>query len=373
MDFGIMFFFSAEQPGATNKYQLLLDAARFADERNFCSVWVPERHFHKFGGIFPNPSVISAALAVSTRNIQIRAGSLISPLHDPIRIAEEWSVVDNLSNGRAAISFGSGWNINDFVFFPERYATRQKVMYEQVQTLKELWAGGQIVRRNSAGKDVEVKIYPEPVQKELPIWITSSGNVETYVSAGSIGANLLTHLLGQDIDTLAQKIQRYRESLANNNFDPQSRKVSLMLHTFIGDDAEAVKAKIRQPFREYLRSAISLEGKAAAGGGVISGGRKVDPHDIPADRVEELLDAAFERYFDTASLMGTPEKCQRLTWLLQEIGVDEIACLIDFLDDYEAVMSSMNYLAQLRQSFSATSVRNASDDLLNTFLEDLQD
>lgn len=373
MDYGIMFFFSAEQTGARNKYQLLLDASKFADQHNFCCVWVPERHFHRFGGIFPNPSVIGAALAVATDKIQIRAGSLISPLHDTIRIAEEWSVIDNLSEGRAAISFGSGWNINDFVFFPENYAMRQRVMYGQIETLKKLWAGGHIVRRNSAGKDVEVKIHPEPVQQELPIWITSSGNVETYISAGKIGANLLTHLLGQKIETLAHKIERYRESLAQNNFDPRSRKVSLMLHTFIGPDAAAVKEKIRQPFREYLRSAINLEEQAAIGGGVISGGHKVDPQAIPADRVEELLDAAFERYYDTASLMGTPEKCERLSWLLQEIGVDEIACLIDFLDDHKAVMSSMKYLAQLRQSFSASSVRTASDNLVNTFLEDLQE
>src|SRR5215470_15781395 len=100
MDFGIMFFSSSEQDSNGDKYALLKRATRFADEHNFCCVWTPERHFHEFGGLFPNPSVVSAALAAITSKIQIRAGSLISPLHNPIRIAEEWSVVDNLSQGR---------------------------------------------------------------------------------------------------------------------------------------------------------------------------------------------------------------------------------------------------------------------------------
>src|SRR4029079_12523134 len=111
MDFGIMFFPSAARNEAERQYNLLIEATRYADEHGFCCVWTPERHFHEFGGLFPNPSVTSAALAMITRNVQLRAGSLISPLHNELRIAEEWSVVDNLSAGRVAISFGSGWNV----------------------------------------------------------------------------------------------------------------------------------------------------------------------------------------------------------------------------------------------------------------------
>src|SRR5436309_14873877 len=109
MDFGIMFFANQSRHSISNTYHLLVEAAKFADAHNFCCIWTPERHFDEFGGIFPNPSILSAALAMITSKIQLRAGSLISPLHDVVRIAEEWSVVDNLSNGRIAISFGSGW------------------------------------------------------------------------------------------------------------------------------------------------------------------------------------------------------------------------------------------------------------------------
>jgi natural product biosynthesis luciferase-like monooxygenase protein len=372
MDFGIMFFSSAGQSADGHKYRLLTEAAKFADRQGFSSVWTPERHFHEFGGLFPNPSVTNAALAMITERVQLRAGSLISPLHDPIRIVEEWAMVDNLSGGRVAISFGSGWNINDFVFFPDRYATRQSVMHEQIESVRRLWATGQITKTNSQGKEVELTLYPKPLQKELPVWVTSSGNAETFASAGAIGANILTHLIGQDTDTLAMKIERYRESRASHNFDPQGGQVSLMLHTFLGTDAEAVREKVRKPFREYLRSAISLEEKAALSGGAISGGHKIDPQNVPPNVMEELLDITFERYSRHASLIGTPSSCQQFIWKLQEIGVTEIACLIDFLEDDEAVLQSLPFLDELRAMCSAESLKRATTEALNDFLEDLE-
>jgi natural product biosynthesis luciferase-like monooxygenase protein len=370
MDFGIMFFSTAGDPSGGDKYGLLLDCARLADELGFCCIWTPERHFHEFGGIFPNPSVVSAALAMVTRNLQIRAGSLISPLHPVIRIAEEWSVVDNLSRGRVAISFGSGWNVDDFVFFPERYAGRHAWMYQQIETLKSLWRGEPIRCTNSFGKELEITIYPRPVQRELPIWVTSSGNVETFASAGAIGANVLTHLIGQDLATLAGKIERYRESLAAAGFDRGHGKVSLMLHTFLGHDLEEVRAQVRHPFREYLRAAISLEEKASIGGGVISGGHKIQAHEISSRTREELLDATFERYFNTAALLGTPGKCEELVGKLIDIGVDEVACLVDFGVPSAAVLRSLALLGELRSSFAGPAVRQ---ETLQEFMADLEE
>src|SRR5690606_17850013 len=97
-----------------DKYRLLLEGARFADSHGWEAVWIPERHFHAFGGIYPNPSVLAAALAVATNRVRIRAGSVVLPLHDPLRVAEEWAVVDHLARGRVDLAFATGWNPNDF-------------------------------------------------------------------------------------------------------------------------------------------------------------------------------------------------------------------------------------------------------------------
>ena len=103
-----LFYFAAGEDTAGDGYRLLLESAKWADRIGFEAVWTPERHFHAFGGAYPNPSVLGAALAVATDRIRIRAGSVVAPLHSPARIAEEWAVVDNLSGGRVDISVRSG-------------------------------------------------------------------------------------------------------------------------------------------------------------------------------------------------------------------------------------------------------------------------
>ncbi len=378
MDLGIMFFASGGGGHEAGKYRLLLDAARRADRDGLCAVWTPERHFHPFGGLFPNPAVLGAALATVTERIQIRAGSLISPLHHTLRIAEEWSVVDNLSGGRVAVSFGSGWNVDDFLFFPERYAERQAHMYAQIEEVRRLWRGEEIERANSYGKPVRVSLYPRPVQPELPVWVTSSGNAETFASAGRCGAGVLTHLIGQDLAALGEKIERYRQELRARSGPPVAGRVALMLHTFLGRDLETVRATVRRPLREYLRSAISLEQLAAAGGGVISGGHRIAAHRIAPADLEQLLDVAFERYFETGSLMGPPERCRRMVERLSEIGVDEIACLIDFVDDPAAVLGSLALLGELAAAEAAAAAGAPAaagarqEAALAQFLEDLE-
>src|SRR5581483_11424079 len=128
IDFSLFYFSGDEGQNPGDKYRLLLEGARFADQHGFSAVWTPERHFHAFGGLYPNPSLTSAALAVLTKRIGIRAGSVVLPLHNPIRVAEEWSVVDNLSGGRVGLSFASGWHAADFALMPENFKTRREVM-----------------------------------------------------------------------------------------------------------------------------------------------------------------------------------------------------------------------------------------------------
>ena len=80
---------SACSTGATttasgrSKYELLLEGAKFADAHGFCAVWTPERHFHAFGGPYPNPSVTGAAVAAVTRNLGVRAGSCVRAAAPP--------------------------------------------------------------------------------------------------------------------------------------------------------------------------------------------------------------------------------------------------------------------------------------------------
>jgi natural product biosynthesis luciferase-like monooxygenase protein/amino acid adenylation domain-containing protein len=344
LGFSLFYFASNEATAAgSRKYRLLMDGARFADRHGFEAVWTPERHFHSFGGLYPNPSVMSAAIAAVTERVKIRAGSVVLPLHSTIRVAEEWSLVDNLSDGRVGIAVASGWHDRDFVFAPENYADRRAVMVQQVETLRRLWRGESISARGGSGKEVEVSTLPRPVQPELPIWITAAGAPDTFRNAGLMGCNLLTHLLGQSVDQLREKLASYREAWREAGH-PGEGHVTLMIHTFIGRDEDQVREAVRTPFREYLRTSVDLISKLAEGRGQDIRSAAFSPEDM-----EVLLDHAFDRYYHTSALLGTVESCQAMVERLKEVGVDEAACLIDFGVDEELVLDSLHELAELRE------------------------
>ncbi|MCX6318726.1 MAG: amino acid adenylation domain-containing protein, partial [Bacteroidetes bacterium] len=344
MDFSL-FFFSSYTNSDNNKYNLLLDSVKYADKNGFKAVWTPERHFHEFGGLYPNPSVISAALAMITRQIEIRSGSVVAPLHDPIRIAEEWSVVDNLSGGRIGLAFASGWNPNDFVFDKENYAARHKVMYDSIRTIQQIWRGEKLKRTNGVDKEVELAIYPVPVQPEIPVWITAAGSEDTFRSAGAMGANILTHLLGQGMDELIAKIKAYRDARKENGYEPEKGKVTIMLHTFVGDNAEEVERIVEVPFTEYLKSSLGLMT-------ILKGEYGFTDGEIPEDLMKQLLNSAFKRYYKTSSLIGTHTKCIEMLTQLKAAGVDEIACLVDFGVEQVKVLESLKKLNEVKEMFT---------------------
>ncbi|HEX2272235.1 MAG TPA: MupA/Atu3671 family FMN-dependent luciferase-like monooxygenase, partial [Pyrinomonadaceae bacterium] len=342
MDFSLFYFASDESEAAEDKYQLLIEGAKFADQNGFDAVWTPERHFHKFGGLYPNPSITSAVVAAITERVKIRAGSVVLPLHTPIRVAEDWSVVDNVSKGRVGVSFASGWHANDFVLAPANYQQRKEIMMRDIETVRRLWRGEPVALAGPHGNELNVKILPRPVQRELPVWLTAAGNPETFQAAGEIGANLLTHLLGQSVEELAEKIAVYRESWRKAGHAGEGY-VTLMLHTFVGEDLDEVREKVRQPFTDYLKSSVGLVQQMKQGMGY-------DPSaELTPSDLDLIAASAFKRYFGTSGLLGTPETCLDMVDRLKGIGVDEIGCLIDFGVDYESVMSSLKYLNEVRQ------------------------
>ena len=160
-------------------------------------------------------------------------GAASLPLHHPIRIAEEWSVVDNLSAGRVGISFASGWQPNDFVLQPEQYANRRDTMFRDIDIVRRLWRGETLRFPGPDHKEVDVRTLPRPVQAELPVWVTVAGSPETFRRAGAGGFRILTHLLGQSVEQLAEKLSVYRTAWREHGH-PGDGYVTLMLHTFVG-------------------------------------------------------------------------------------------------------------------------------------------
>jgi natural product biosynthesis luciferase-like monooxygenase protein len=340
MAFSLSFFSFDDGLSKNGKYDLIFKCAEFADRAGFAAIWTPERHFKPFGGLYPNPAILSAALAARTERIQLRGGSVVLPLHNTLRVAEEWAQVDNLSGGRVGIALGSGWHPDDFVLAPERFAARRDFLFSELDCLRILWAGGSVQLPNGIGEMTSVRIYPKPLQDRLPVWLTAT-SPETFVAAGQCGANILTGLIDQDIEACARKIKYYRESLLRNGFDPDSHCVTAMVHTYIGNDLEQTKELVRIPFYTYLRSfSQSSRGALGANATGLDG--------LTQEDETVLLSHLFEDYFKSRSLFGSLDQCQDTVNDLRAAGVDEIACLIDFGLDQSEILEGLPQLNALR-------------------------
>ena len=350
LQFSLYYFGNYPAAPRDDKYRLILESAKFADEHGFAAVWLPERHFHAVGGFSPNPSLLAAALARDTKQIALRGGSVVLPLHHPVRVAEEWSVVDNLSHGRVGVSIASGWHPNDFIFAPERFERRREICLEDVETIQKLWRGESLPMRAGAGADFDVSLFPLPVQPKLPVWLTCI-HEDSFVKAGELGMGVLGYLMNQTVDEVALKITKYREALVRAGHDPSVGHVTILVHTFLGDDVYVAREQARGPLREYLRSFLDNSQKRLES--------QNGPVDVADEDLEYLLDKSFDDYAGGKALIGTPESCATVVEKLRAIGVDEIGCFVDFGVDTETVLRSLPVLDRLREKYAEIGTRKS--------------
>jgi iturin family lipopeptide synthetase A len=354
LQFSLYYFGNYDAAFRSDKYDLLFDGARFADKHGFTAVWIPERHFHPFGGLSPNPAVLAAALARETERVHIRAGSVALPLHHPIRVAEEWALVDNLSHGRVGVSMASGWHPDDFVFTPDLYENRQDVMQQSIEIVQRLWRGEAVQFRGGTGNDVAAKLFPMPAQARLPLWLTGA-HPKTFITAGELGVGVLTMLQNQTIEELEEKIRAYRRSLCKNGHDPESGQVTVLIHTYIDKDRQRALETARAPFYGYIKSSFELNGGKAK-----SQGRAIDLDKASEDDLNYICSEAYDRYVRAGALIGDPSSCSATIEQLIASGVDEVACLIDFGIDSAAALDSLHYLDGLREQYQgATQARRS--------------
>jgi phthiocerol/phenolphthiocerol synthesis type-I polyketide synthase E len=339
-----VFFFSGDEEKVLHagKYDFLLEIARYADNNGFEAVWVPDRHFHRFGGLYSNPSVIAGALALATKRISIRAGSVVLPARNPISVAEEWAIVDNLSGGRIGIALAPGFHPLDFFDRPGNYERRKELVMEGARTLQSLWRGEAMTIQAGMGNRASVSLFPKPVQRQPPLWLTAASSAAVFEEAAMLGAKVLTAALTLDFKQLAERVNRYWETWRKFHGDSSGGGVTVMLHSFTGEDDRSVRQTVRQPFIEYLRShselAKSLLQATAEG---------QDVAELTPDDENALLETAFERYYSAQSLMGTRDKCAAVASHLGEIGVTEIACLVDFGLPLDQVLTSLGLVQEI--------------------------
>jgi natural product biosynthesis luciferase-like monooxygenase protein len=262
----------------------------------------------------------------------------VLPLHHPIRVAEEWSVADNLSQGRTAISIATGWHPNDFVFAPEAYKDRRNICLQNLNTIQRLWRGESVELPTPGGENLSVKLHPMPRQRELPIWLTCI-HKESYAEAGRSGFNVLGYLMNQTVDELAEKIAAYREGRRSAGLEPAAGHVTTLLFTYLDSSVEKARETARGPLCNYLRSYLDNSQKKIE--------QQVRDMKVDEEDIEYLTNRSCDDYFNGKSLIGTADSCAAVVERLKKIGVDEIGCFVDFGIEPPRVLQSLREVGRL--------------------------
>lgn len=150
-------------------YAAAVEQAAWADDVGFNVVSVSEHHGAE-DGYLPSPIVLASAIAARTSRVAVRISALVVPLHNPLRVAEDLAVLDNISNGRLVIVIGAGYREEEFDMFGVDLADRGRLVERGVEVLTKAWTGQPFEYDGRT-----VRITPRPVQRPRPPLLLGGG------------------------------------------------------------------------------------------------------------------------------------------------------------------------------------------------------
>src|SRR4051794_5950811 len=203
MDIGV--FQLLPRGRAANDREVVEQALRevaFAERDQFESIWITERHFSGYGSI-GGPSVYAAGIAQRTKRIRIGYAVAVVPLHHPLRLAEEISWVDHLSEGRVAVGVGPGFSTFEFAGFGVPVNERHARFVEGFDVVRRALAEPEIIFQGT-----RLAIHPRPYTRPHPPFYWASTSDESLRKAGAEGLPLL---FGREpVREIAERLARYR-------------------------------------------------------------------------------------------------------------------------------------------------------------------
>lgn len=186
-----------------------------------------------------SPAVLLSAAAPQTKNIRLTSAVTVLSSADPVRVFQEFSTLDAVSNGRAEIMAGRGSFIESFPLFGYDLQDYDELFEEKLDLLLKIreservtWQGKHRASINNLG------VYPRPEQNPLPVWIGSGGNPESVARAGALGLPLVLAIIGGQPTQFAPLVKLYKRAAERAGHDPSKLTVASHSHGFIAEDTE---------------------------------------------------------------------------------------------------------------------------------------
>lgn len=151
-------------------FKQAIEQSVLIEKLGYDSIWIPEHHGYE-GNYVPHPLIALAALATVTQRVTLGPYVLLLPLYHPVLVAEQAAMADLISNGRLILGLGVGYVTEEFESMSVPYKERGGRMEEGLPLIKRLWNEDVVHHDGKYYKFKNAKVYPRPVQKDLPIWV----------------------------------------------------------------------------------------------------------------------------------------------------------------------------------------------------------
>jgi natural product biosynthesis luciferase-like monooxygenase protein len=246
-----------ENPIDKTEHQVIheqMELMRAAEELGFDSVWPAEHHFTEYG-YCASPALSLAAIASETQRIRLGTGVVVLPLNHPLRVAEDYAFLDQLSGGRVDLGVGRGYQPLEF----ERYGVEQSQTRgqfdEAVQIIQQAWNEGRVDFEGAHYRFHDVPIRPQPFQKpHPPIWMAAL-SPETFELAGRYGLNLLYgSVFGLSPEVAGVRRADYYRGLAAAGHPTDGRSAGCLTMVYVADSMERARDEFRDPVLWYYQT-----------------------------------------------------------------------------------------------------------------------
>jgi alkanesulfonate monooxygenase SsuD/methylene tetrahydromethanopterin reductase-like flavin-dependent oxidoreductase (luciferase family) len=180
-----------------------IEQVAWADKQGCFDTVALGEHHGSADGFNPSPLIFAAALAARTSNIRIHVNALLLPLHDPVRIAEDVAVLDNISGGRLDLTLGLGYVPSELAMFGIAAHERAQLLEEKIDVLRRALAGERFMYRGRS-----VYVSPRPVQQPGPRLLIGGAVAASARRAARVGDGFCPQVAASEL------IAIYRDSCA---------------------------------------------------------------------------------------------------------------------------------------------------------------
>lgn len=318
MKFGLLYipdYYPDRYPSASHFYGDMIEEIQFAEQLGFEGAFFAEHYID--GYAFPSPPVFATAVAQRTERIRLGTGVTLLPLSNPIRTAEEYAMLDVLSEGRLDFGVGRGILKAEYELFGIDEAESQGRYHEALDVVLQAWTQESVTHSGEYYRVQDVKAFPKPVQQpHPPIWAACAVTPGSFSWAGQRGLHpMIVPFAFPDHRRLQKLLDRYWSAHREAGHESSGREVLGVYHLYVDQTDERAHAVGRPHFGRYWEFFSALDRK---------GSFQSDDYDVYRGGFGKIFGNVTYEDLDRGDcvMFGTPERVtERLRRAREDYGL----------------------------------------------------